>query len=107
MSPVCKCCGQTMPPKLELGIKLTPGYQRIVDAVHAAGPRGLQSTRLFNILYDGARDGGPEGGMKVMHVRIWHLNQRLKKVNLRVKGEHTGHNEYGFYRLLKLDEHVV
>ena len=102
MSEVCKCCGQTLPPAIDTGLVLAPGYQRILDALHRAGKHGIESERLFAILYSHDPHGGPVTGLKCMHVRIWYLNQQLKKVGLRVKGQHTGSAENGYYRLVNV-----
>lgn len=101
MSEVCKCCGQTLPEKINLGIKLCPGYQIIIDAIVKAGKRGIRSDRLFNYIYSGTRNGGPDTGIKTLHVRISFLNRRLRKAGYEIVGEHTGSQHSGHYRLIK------
>lgn len=102
MSEVCKCCGQTLPEKVALGIKLAPGEQLIVDSVVKAGQHGLHSDRLFNILYGDDPNGGPSTGINTLHVRVWHLNRKLRTVGYTIKGEYPGKSMNGRYRL-----HVV
>jgi len=98
---VCKCCGQTLPDKLDLGIELPAGYQFMVETIHKAGKHGINAERLFSILYSGP-DGGPESGMRCLRVRINHLNRvHLKKINKRVVGERVNAASlYGRYRLV-------
>jgi hypothetical protein len=103
MSEVCKCCGQTLPKKVNLGIKLCPGHQQMVETIVKAGKHGIRSDRLFDSLYSGP-DGGPDTGMKVLHVRISLLNKRLRKAGYEIVGERTGSANPGHYRLMR---HVV
>ncbi len=102
MVKVCECCGQTLPPAFDLGVKMGPGLRKIVETLHKAGPHGMPSDRLFNAIYDHRADGGPESGIKVLHVRISQLNKRLRTAGYNIRGEHTGSEIPGFYRLEKL-----
>lgn len=100
MSEVCNCCGQTLPEKINLGIKLCPGHQTLINAIVKAGKQGIRSDRLFEFVYSGS-DGGPDTGIKVLHVRISLLNKRLRKVGFEIVGERTGSRYPGHYRLVR------
>ena len=102
--PVCKCCGQTLPPKFTAAGYLSPGPLRIVELVHRAGKRGIRSDRLFNALYDDHPDGGPLSGMNSLRVRIAKINRKhLEPAGWKIEGENTGCNEFGSYKLVNID----
>lgn len=73
----CTHCGQTLPRDyLILGLR---GKQRIIfEAVSKAGQYGLNSDRLFDMLYSEHPDGGPDTGKKVLHVLVRSVNRKLK-----------------------------
>ena len=73
----CKACGQTLPPRLKLSVKLAPGAQRIVDRVHRAGSNGILSTELFDFIYGDDPEGGPNEGRQLA-IRLSELVASLK-----------------------------
>jgi hypothetical protein len=81
----CPSCGQTLPSKFPLGVKLTAGERRIVQLVLRAGKNGIEPDRLFELMYAHRRDGGPLTGIKVLHVRINILNAKLRTVGKMVR----------------------
>ena len=97
---ICKCCGQTLPPTVFHNIKMPKGSMQILEMVAKAGPHGMSSERLFNMLYAHRRDGGPETGMKCLHVRISHLNKKIRPHGFEVRATHPGWHAFGDYRLI-------
>lgn len=107
MSEVCKCCGQTLPPAFDVGIKFKPTAQHLIDIVWKAGKHGITTDRLFDKLYALCSNGGPVSGMKVVHTRICYINKRLMTKGWRIQGEHMGGNVGGIngtYVLKKVSE---
>lgn len=98
----CKTCGQTLPPRLKLSIKLAPGAQRIVDRVHRAGSNGILSTELFEFVYGDDPNGGPNEGRKALAARIWAVNKKLKKDKIRIRAPVGGSREPTAYVLEKI-----
>ncbi len=97
---VCPCCKQTLPPKNDLGLPV--GYRVLFNIIREAGANGIRSDRLFQKIYAGVRDGGPD--YKTLGARIWRLNRdHLKKHGLYIQGEKTGCREHGRYKVI----HVV
>lgn len=82
----CTKCGQTLPPEGEPGINLAPIQRRIFDLVRRAGPHGISSTRLFNLIYDCDSNGGPLNGKRCLYVHVNQTNKRLRKHGLRMHG---------------------
>jgi hypothetical protein len=80
----CPACGQTLPPKLKLAIKLRASQMLIVERVHRAGKEGILSTDLTDYVYADDPDGGPEAARKVLASRIWIINNRLKHIGLHI-----------------------
>lgn len=91
MAAECPCCGQTMPPRVDLGIKLSHMQQRIVDRVHRAGQHGILSTDLMDWLYADDLNGGPDSGRKCLSALICQLNKKLAKAGKRICAPVGGH----------------
>lgn len=90
MNVVCSCCGQTLPPDLPFGLKLGAGQKRILDIVRRAGQHGINSADLFDKIYGDEADGGPLTGLNCLHVRIWHINRKLKTVGKVIRAGRGG-----------------
>lgn len=102
---VCKCCGQTLPPKFMEAGKLTPAKQKLCDIVFKAGPHGIRTDRVFALLYENHPDGGPETGYRALYARISQVNKYiLKPHGWQIKCDHADRSmgEFGFYRMVKL-----
>lgn len=99
---VCSCCGQTLPPKLDVGIYLTQLQQRLVERVHRAGKHGIQTSRLFDFMYGDDPNGGPSHGNDSLRVFIYQVNQRLKKVGKVIRSPKGGRGCEGIYTLRDL-----
>ena len=98
----CSACGQTLPPRIDLGIRLTSGQQRLVERVHRAGVEGILSTDLLDYMYGDDPNGGPETGKKALAVRICQLNKVLRKKGWCIRAPKGGMREPTPYRLVKL-----
>ena len=85
MKKCCPACGQTLPAKLKLPIKLVDSQMLIVERVHRAGKNGILSTELTDYVYADDINGGPEGGKKVLATRICIINKRLKEAGLVIR----------------------
>lgn len=59
MVKVCQCCGHPV-PEFDTLRGLTPGQQKIFDALDNAGQRGLTRRQLFDRLYGDDPNGGPD-----------------------------------------------
>lgn len=101
---VCECCGQTLPPRLDLGIRLSPVRRRILDEVVKAGRYGIRSERLVSMIYESQADGGPISAQKALHVQVFHLNSVLAMFGKRIRsvGPHGGSSGCGSYALIDL-----
>lgn len=102
MTERCPHCGQFYPPKRRPKVKLTRMQWDIFDRVQRAGRHGIPSDRLFDMLYANDPDGGPISGKHAMYTRIFHLNNRLKSVNLIVRAPRAGQGCPAEYRLERL-----
>jgi len=97
----CKCCGQTLPLSA-LDIPMADGQKKLVEAVRRAGKHGIATDRLFDVLYGDDIDGGPQSGVKTLHVRVCTVNRLLRKHGYRISGNHTGsRHAYGRYILYR------
>lgn len=97
MARVCECCGQSLPPRLKSKARLSVLQRIILERVHRAGINGILSTSLFDYVYADDPDGGPLTGMKALHVRIYHINQKISLDGLRIRaptGGMGGHTNY-------------
>lgn len=90
MTDICKCCGQTLPPNPPLGCKLRGKQARIVELVFRAGPHGIKSDQLFELLHENDPNGGPETGIKVLHVQVNQVNKKLKPYGHKIKATSRG-----------------
>lgn len=101
----CPTCKQTIPSKIAMSFKFTPRMteERILEIVKRAGPNGILSCDLFEVLYANDKDGGPLGGLKSLSKRIARLNHKLAKENKRIVGEYSG-QQSGHYKLVILDK---
>lgn len=105
---VCKCCGQALPPVEGLDFAMPKGMADLVNHVRRAGRWGISTDRLFDLLYSHDPNGGPETGIKVLHVRVNQANRLLREHGWQINGEHTGHRGvYGRYVLSKYSPPVV
>jgi hypothetical protein len=80
--------------------------QEILDTIHKAGKYGIKSNRLLMMIYLDCIDGGPLFAQKALHVRIFHINRKLKHLGLRVinKGAHGGTRGHGTYVLGSIND---
>ena len=69
---ICCCCGQDVPRRRTFEME-------ILKIVTEAGPAGVLSDDLFNLLYDHDSEGGPLSGKTTMYVMISNLNKRLRR----------------------------
>jgi hypothetical protein len=76
---ICSTCRQ---PILPDGLRLSPIQSRIVSAVQRH--REISAETLRAIVWADDPNGGPEDP-KVLHVHIWHLNQRLAPYGIAVR----------------------
>ena len=74
----CPHCGQTLPALAPFGLYLTRGEQRIFERVARAGPGGVHIRTLIDHVWGDDPNGGPLYAQKSLHVRIWHLNKKLR-----------------------------
>lgn len=72
----CPQCGHPLPP----GVNLTGQQRKIYDAVQKK-PRSVHD--LFHILYGHYSSGGPDS-VKIIHVYVAQINQRLKPFGVRL-----------------------
>lgn len=97
---ICKCCGQTLPPPFEIGLKLAPGPRRLLDAIYLAGEYGITTERLIDKSYCDDPNGGPEYARKTIHVRICKLNKQLRPRGWVITGRDTHNGTYILKKLL-------
>lgn len=106
---VCKCCGQTLPPIEGIEVVMSRGLKQIVEIVRRAGKHGIHTERLFNKIYGADPNGGPEGGIKTLHVRVSQANRVLRRHGWEIRGEHTGnkgaYGQYILYQIGNADAH--
>lgn len=100
MKGICQCCGQPLPPDEPEGLRLRGKRRQIFDLVRKAGKQGIRADRIFSALYDDDPNGGPDTGLKIIAVHVFHANRALEKFGLRIHGGRTGHGALGEYRLI-------
>jgi hypothetical protein len=98
MTPVCRCCGQTLPPEIP-GLVLSTHQQRIFAIVRRAGRWGVTSDALFERLYADDPEGGPLSGRRSMHVIVQNLNIKLRAHGKRIRCPPRGRGVPGVYVL--------
>jgi hypothetical protein len=91
----CPTCGHPVTVADEL--KLTGNKKLIYNFVHRAGQHGIDSNRLYELVYSGAVDGGPF--RNTLAVQINQLNKKLKPFGQFVQGGRSGRGVPGTYRL--------
>jgi hypothetical protein len=85
----CPCCGQTLPRDFLFvsttsGLHLGGMQKRLFEEVSEAGPQGIHAEVLFDRLYAGRRDGGPDSGIRVVAAVVSQLNKKLKPFGKKV-----------------------
>ena len=86
----CHYCGQTI-PETRMGVRLSPLKTRMFDIVTRAGPDGISSRDLFDMVYtsgDQSRD--------TLKAHIWQINDAISDEGYRIAGQD------GYYRLEKV-----
>ena len=76
--------------------------RKILRAVKTAGPRGILSDDLFEMLYGDDIEGGPGSGKKAMYVLINQLNRNLASKGWRVSAPRGTNNRPQRYTLRTL-----
>ena len=102
MVKCCPTCHQTLPNPLPHDLQFRGVKNLILRRVHKAGGAGIRSDLLFDHVYGDDPNGGPETGMKILAVHIWHMNKTLKSFGLKIKSLTVGRGGYGNYVLVKL-----
>jgi hypothetical protein len=71
---------------------------RIIEIVRRAGPNGIMSTDLFDMIYGNDPNGGPTWGTNTLSSRISKINAKLKPDSKRIKSRRCGSlpSEYVF-----------
>ncbi len=91
--PVCKCCGQLLPPK----VALPKMRQRIYDCV-AAKPQGISADDIASLIYADDPNGGPENAPVCVRTQIWFINHKcLRPLGLEIRGKS---GPQGLYKLV-------
>ena len=73
---------------------------RIVECIHRAGAGGRKSQDVFDYVYGGNPNGGPETGVKIIAVHICRINKMLAPYKLRIHHTQVGRGGYdGVYRM--------
>ncbi len=75
-----------LPPSERPPPKLSPMQSKIYNALKRAGPSGLPTERLVNIMYADDVNGGPENYMATVYTTIYQANKRLKPARQRIRG---------------------
>ena len=96
---VCQCCGHPLPPDNVLQA-LTPLQQRIFLAIKRAGPGGIGSRDIMDIVYANDPTGGPES-TNIVPVVVKHMRDRLAPHGLAIRGRR---GPGALYRLEKIEE---
>lgn len=95
----CACCGQTLPPDLPDGLVLRGKRFTIYDAIRKAGKHGIDSRRLWSMLYDHDPNGGPES-TNIISAHVGQINHRLRPFGQKLISGQAGHGVFGIYRLV-------
>lgn len=95
----CPCCKQTLPDVHPLGVKLTAFQSDMVKFIRRAGPHGIDTPRLFDLLYGDDPDGGPAVGLKAVKALAYYTNRRLAAVGKEIRSTGAGvkRGTYGRY----------
>ncbi len=79
----CPTCGQTLPEPAPAGVRLSPLKTKIFERVRRAGPNGISTRDLWDLIYANDADGGPIS-LKVLAVHINQLNKQLRPLGKRI-----------------------
>ncbi len=74
----CPTCGQTLPGPVPL-VPVTGNRARLLQIVQKAGKHGITGTTLFDRLYRGVRNGGPDS-RNILSVMVCAINKQLVKI---------------------------
>lgn len=92
---VCPCCKRPLESEFAFLEHLSAGYALIVRYVRRAGPEGIASDDLMDLMYP---RGGPETGVKVLWDRVHRLNRdHLRPRGYEVVAPGGGHGTPGRY----------
>jgi hypothetical protein len=78
----CACCGQST-ADVRHGVKLTRLKARIFDAIERAGPAGIATRDLFDLVF--ANDLRRHA-VSTLKAHVWQINQALLGTGLHVYG---------------------
>lgn len=100
--PICKCCGQTLPPTANplRGIGLTQQQLLIASRILAAGKNGIVTSDLIDIMYRGVSNG-PEFPENVLHVQKRFMREKLALAGFKITVERNGRTS-ATYRMAHL-----
>lgn len=85
------------------GTHFTPYQWRIYEIVRRAGQNGIESSELFNLLYEEDSDGGPLTGRKSMYAIVRALNRdALAHNGYTIRAFPNSRRAPWSYRLVKL-----
>lgn len=80
----CKTCGQTLPRKKFCGMHFRGNRRKIIERIQKSGKHGVQTQRLYDLLYADKADGGPDT-LNIIHIYVCQMNKALKKEGWRIK----------------------
>lgn len=93
--PVCKHCGQPIPPQRWVGDGTKAN--RIYEFI-AKHPEGVSRAEVADYVYADHHDGGPEHSLTCISTAINQMNRSLAKSGLQIKSS-RGHGAR--YRLIR------
>lgn len=86
----CPTCGQTLPRPKPHGLRLSPLRTRLFEIVRRAGPEGIGTDDLMDMVYAQHPDGGPDSGRVCLRTHIFHINQQLRQKGYEIKARNWG-----------------
>lgn len=90
----CPHCGQAMRPK-RLGVEMYPKTAAVFDAIHHAGPAGIDGDDLYRMLWpDGSAD------RTVVKAQVSHIRDALVETDYTIVCDSRRH-----YRLARVGHH--
>lgn len=100
---ICKCCGQTLPPALPAwGVEIVGNKGLILKHAHKAGKHGIDSQRLFDIVYGGVKDP-PGSGLNIISQQVIQLNRLIVPRGFKIlSSSRGGAGNHAVYTLVKL-----
>ena len=89
----CPACGQPYSRLALMNLRPNTILEQLYTTIKNTGIKGIRSDKLFAKIYSVDPKGGPDSGVKILSVQVWHINKIIrghKQIvrSRRIKGTH-------------------